>query len=63
MTQGEPSTVEVWRGDRKVTVYPDVVLRIWGVDMDTEMSEEPKTLESVQTTFDWLYANGEQRKD
>lgn len=47
--------VEVWHGDRKVTVYRDVVLRIWGVNIDNEMSEEPRTHESVGAAFDWLY--------
>jgi hypothetical protein len=52
----EPLTVEVWKGDRKVTIYPgDIVLRIWGVDVENEMSEEPHTLKSAQDAIDWLY--------
>jgi hypothetical protein len=49
-------TVEIWRGERKVTIYPyDTVLRIWGVNVETEMSEEPHTLASAQAAMDWLY--------
>ena len=47
--------VEVWHLERKVTIYDDIVLRVWGIDIENEMSEEPRTLESVQTAFDWLY--------
>ncbi len=48
--------VEVWRGERKVTVYADSVLRSWGANIETEMSDESRTLESVQAAMDWLYA-------
>ncbi len=47
--------VEAWHMDRKITIYNDVVLRIWGFDMDDSMSEEPRTMESVQAALDWLY--------
>ncbi len=53
--RAEDASIEVWHGDRKVTVYPDVVIRIWGIDIDNEMSEEPTTLTAVQSAFDWLY--------
>lgn len=52
---GDERPVEAWHLDRKVTVYQDVVLRVWGADIDNEMSEEPRTMESVQAAFDWLY--------
>jgi len=47
--------IEVWHKDRKVTVYENTVLRIWGNHMVHEMSDEPTTMESVQAAFDWLY--------
>ncbi len=47
--------VEVWHGERKVSVYQDIVLRVWGPSLLTEMSEEPRTLRSVQDAMDWLY--------
>lgn len=59
MTEGT-FTVEVWRGDRKVTIHSDIVIRVWGTNIETEMSDEPRSLESVQAAFDWLYGdNGE----
>ena len=48
-------SVEIWNGDRKVTIHRDAVLRIWGINIDTEMSEEPRTLETMQAAMDWLY--------
>jgi len=54
MTEGQ-RPIEVWRGIRKVTVYPDIVIRSWGVNIETDMLDEPTTLESVQAAFDWLY--------
>lgn len=51
----ECAIAEVWHGDKKVTVYPDTVLRVWGTNMETEMTEHLKTLESVQAAMDWLY--------
>ena len=47
---------ECWHGGRKVTVYPDEVIRVWGTDLDNEMSSEPNRMETVQAAFDWLYA-------
>lgn len=58
--QPEPSAmpVEVWRGERKVTVYPgENVIRIWGANIDTDMSDEPFSLDAVQRAMDWLYAS------
>jgi hypothetical protein len=52
----DSNPIEVWHLDRKVTVYDTVVLRVWGTNIDAEMTEEPRTMESVQTAFDWLYA-------
>lgn len=49
--------VEIWHGDRKVTIYSDTVLRVWGSDIEPEMSDAPRTLQSVQDAVDWLYAN------
>ncbi|MDE2000325.1 MAG: hypothetical protein KGI52_15515, partial [Burkholderiales bacterium] len=52
---GEPVPVEIWRNDRKVTIYPsENVLCVWGKKA-TEMSEAPFTLASVQSAIDWLY--------
>jgi hypothetical protein len=55
-TGDESPIVEVWRGDRKVTVYRDTVIRVWGPSIDHEMSDEPRTLNSLQAAFDWLYS-------
>ena len=55
MVEKKEFVLEVWRGDRKVTVYEDTVLRIWGTHMEDEMSDAPRTMESVQSAFDWLY--------
>jgi hypothetical protein len=50
--------VEVWHGDRKVTVYAgETVLRIWGANINSEMSEEAFSLDAVQRAMDWLYAD------
>lgn len=53
----EPSErpIEVWHGDRKVTIYADTVIRVWGADIENEMSDEPRTHESVGKALDWLY--------
>ena len=48
--------VELWRGDRKVTIYRDVVIRVWGSNCAYEMSDEPRTLESVNAAVEWLFA-------
>jgi hypothetical protein len=47
--------VEIWQGERKVSIYRDSVVRSWGSNIDTEMSDEPRTLDSVQRSVDWLY--------
>lgn len=47
--------IEVWRGEKKVTIYPDSVLRSWGSNIDTEMSDEPINLSTIQRAMDWLY--------
>lgn len=53
--------VEVWNGVRKVTVYPPrSILRSWGSNMETEMADEPYTLQAVQEAMDWLYEEGVQ---
>jgi hypothetical protein len=49
--------VEVWRKDRKVTIYHDSVLQVWGADIDSEMSDKPRTHEAIQAAIDWLYAD------
>lgn len=50
--------VEVWHEGRKVTVYPPrLVLRVWGPNIVTEMSDEPFSLRAVQQAMDWLYAH------
>lgn len=55
---GQPieTCLEVWNGDRKVTVYEDIVLRIWGANMETEMSETKRSHETVDAAFRWLYS-------
>ena len=54
-------SVEIWNGDRKVTIHKDAVIRIWGINIDTEMSEKPRTLETMQAAMDWLYRTPAQR--
>jgi len=49
--------IEAWHGDRKITVYRSTVIRVWGKNIDTEMSNEPRTLNSVQAALDWLYSS------
>lgn len=50
-------TVEIWNGDRKVTIYPgENVLRIWGPNIVTEMSDTPWSHEAVQEAMRWLFA-------
>jgi hypothetical protein len=48
--------VEVWHGERKVTIYEDCVLRVWGANIESEMSDAPRNLQTVQDAIDWLYA-------
>jgi len=48
--------VEIWHGERKVSIYPSSVLRIWGPNMDTHMTDETRTHETVAAAVDWLYA-------
>ena len=55
MIEKKEFILEVWHADRKVTVYEDTVLRIWGTHMENEMSDELRTMDSVQSAFDWLY--------
>jgi hypothetical protein len=38
----ESPLLEVWNGDRKVAVYEKEVMRIWGADMEDEMSSEQR---------------------
>lgn len=52
--------VEVWRGDRKVTVYANTVIRVWGTNIETEMSAEPRTHGSVGAAMDWLYGKSDE---
>lgn len=47
-------TVEVLHRDRKVTIYADSVLRVWGPDIE-EMSNAPRSFQTVQDALDWLY--------
>jgi hypothetical protein len=54
-TAAAPVAVEVWNGERKVTVYDDIVLRVWGPNMEDEMSEEPRSHETVGAAFKWLF--------
>lgn len=54
--KSEPVPVEVWRGERKVTIYPDCVLHVWGANIESEMSDAPRNLQTVQDAMDWLYA-------
>jgi hypothetical protein len=59
----EDKPVEVWHGERKVTIYPDFVLRIWGANIETEMSEAPRTIQSVQDAMTWLFERADAEKD
>jgi hypothetical protein len=52
--------VEVWNGERKVTVYSDIVLCAWGPDMKSDMSEAPRSHESVGEAFKWLFTEDAQ---
>jgi hypothetical protein len=52
----EAVPVEVWHGERKVTIYEDCVLRVWGENIESQMSDAPRTLQTVQDAMDWLYA-------
>jgi hypothetical protein len=52
----EEIPVEAWHGERKVTIYSDCVIRVWGSNIETEMSDEPRTLQSVQDAMEWLFA-------
>ena len=56
-TPTEWPPVEVWRGDRKVTIHSDSVIRVWGLNMETQMTTHPRTHESVRLAMDWLYVN------
>jgi hypothetical protein len=51
----EKETVEVWHRDRKVVIYADSVMRGWGPNIETEMSNAPRSLQTVQDAMDWLY--------
>lgn len=53
--QSEAKPVEIWKGDRKVTIYEDLVLRSWGPNIYTEMFDEPRTLDSVQKAIEWCF--------
>lgn len=55
--QPQQATVEVWRGERKVTIYPgENVMRMEGKGHALEfVSDVPHTLESAQAALDWLY--------
>jgi hypothetical protein len=52
----EEIPLEAWHGERKVTIYSDCVIRVWGANIETEMSDEPRTLQSVQDAMEWLFA-------
>jgi len=51
--------IECWNGEKKVTVYPSTVLRSWGKNIETQMSDEPRTLKSVDDAMRWLYRHPE----
>lgn len=53
--KAEEVPVELWRGERKVTIYKDSVLRSWGVNIETEMSDAPRSANAVQAAIDWLH--------
>lgn len=50
----EDVPVEMWHGQRKITIYKDTVIRVWGVHIEDEMSDSPRTAQSVQAAFEWL---------
>jgi hypothetical protein len=52
----KPNTpVEVSHRDRKVIIFSDSVLRVWGPNAATEMSSAPRSSQTVQEAMDWLY--------
>jgi len=55
LARPEQEQVEVWHGDRKVTVYETTVLRSWGPNIESQQ-ECPRTAQQVQDSFSWLYA-------
>lgn len=52
-----PAPVEIWHDDRKVTIDHEEVIRVWGPGIETQMSSEPRSHESVNAAVDWLYAH------
>ena len=51
--------LEWWHGDRDLTIYfgtsTQTLLRVWGTDMDDEMSEEdPKDIDVSVAAWKWL---------
>lgn len=53
---GTERPVEVWNGDRKVSVYDDIVVRLDGPNNGSiGMSEQPRSHESVGEAFKWLF--------
>jgi hypothetical protein len=55
-------TVEVTHCDRTVTIYADSVLRVWGPDIE-EMSNAPRSLQTVQDALDWLYNEEPEKRE
>lgn len=47
--------VEVWNGNRKVTVYEDMVLQSWGPNIESQ-EEFKRTAQQVQDSFSWLFS-------
>lgn len=59
----EQTPVEIWRGNRKLSIYRHGaganVLRVWGEDMNNQMSDVPYSHQAVQDALDWLYSSVE----
>lgn len=55
----EETPVEMWHGERKIVIYKDTVLRVWGPHIELDMQEFPRTLQSVQEASEWLYSDPE----
>jgi hypothetical protein len=46
---------EVWCEERKVTLYPDKIIRLWGSNADVQITETPYTLANYGEALKWLY--------
>jgi hypothetical protein len=47
--------IEMWHSDRKISIYADEILRVWGGDVEEKMSSHPHTKQEVQNAVEWLF--------